>query len=222
MAVLTRLEERLEEADHALASLGHFGAALSRATAFGAQRQELMRRLRLWLRAAHELSYHARPLQPQQPSVSRLPPPTPLDVRVFEVPRHQLWRHRQLVASLLGSIESLLDALAVRVPAAAALVRRFEVWEALPPNVTQSHEYDLRVPDAEQSRRELHEHDMQDSQFESRLRAHARTLPPLHAAASGSPDGTDMARVAAKSGIVDVCLAAVASGLGALGRLFQH
>ena len=222
--LLTQLEERLEEADDAIRDLGRFGAAFSRATVLGAQRQELMRRLRLWLRAAEELTRHVRPLQ-QQPPVPRLPAPAPLDTRVFDVPRHQLWRQPQLATSLLGSIEALLETLAVRVPAAAALVRRFEAWEALSPHVTQPHEEDLRMPDEEQSRWQLFEHEQRERRFERSLPARARTLPPARQLASGSPDGTGMASTAVayvESGIVEMCLAAIASGWNALGRVFQH
>ena len=220
--LLTRLEERLEEADDALSDLTSLGAALSRATA---QCRELERRLRLWRRAAEELARHVRPLQ-QQPPLPRLPAPAPLDMRVFEVPRHQLWRQPQLAASLLGSIESLLDALAVRVPAAAALVRRFEAWEALTPRVTQSHEYDIRVPDDEQSREQLFEREQQQLQFERHLRPSLRELPPRRTLASGSPDWTGMASSAAivpvESGIVEICLAAIVSAWDTLGRVFQR
>ena len=119
----------------------------------------------------------------------------------------------------------MLDCMTQHVPAAAALVRRFEAWEALTPRVTQSHEEDIRVPDEEQSRWQLFEHEQRERRFERSLPARARTLPPARQLASGSPDGTGMASTAVayvESGIVEMCLAAIASGWNALGRVFQH
>ena len=202
------------EADEVLSSLGHFGAAFSRATELGAQRRDLMRRLRLWLRAVQELTHHCR-IGQQGP---RLPPLAPLDTRVFDVPRHQLWRHSQLAASLLASIESLLDTLARHVPAAADLVRRFEAWESLPRTETERTEHDILVPDEEQSRRELLENARQNRVWEQQLRPSLRELPPLRAVASSSPDGTGMVHV----GIVDLCVATIAAGWEALGKLVQR
>ena len=123
-------------------------------------------------------------------------------------------RHQQLANSLLSSVNSLLDAFAVHVPAAAALVRRFEAWESLPQDVTQPAEHDILVPDAEQGRYELHDHEQQQRQWERQLRPHLRELPPLRAAASMSPDGTSMVHV----GILDV----IVSSWDALIGLFRR
>ena len=110
--------------------------------------------------------------------------------------------------SLLGSIESLLDALAVRVPAAAALVRRFEAWEALTPRVTQSHEHDLRVPDDEQGRWQLFEREQQQRQFERHLRSSLRELPPRRQLGRRVPAASSPARDVARSALNAVCSAA--------------
>ena len=108
-----------------------------------------------------------------------LPTPPPLDTRVLDVPRHQLWRHQQLANSLLSSVNSLLDAFAVHVPAAAALVRRFEAWESLPQDVTQPAEHDILVPDAEQGRYELHDLTMSSSSVNGSA-SFARTCESCH------------------------------------------
>ena len=211
---LTRLEERLEEADEVLSNLGHFGVAFSRATELVAQRRELMRRLRLWLRAVQELTHHCR-IGQQGP---RLPPLAPLDTRVFNVPRHQLWRHQQLATSLLSSIEALLDTLARHVPAAGDLVRRFEAWESLPRAETQPMERDILVPEDAQDREEVHLRRQEDRVWERQLRPSLRELSPLRNVASSSPDGTGMVHV----GIVDLCVATIAAGWEALGKLVQR
>jgi len=55
---------------------------------------------------------------------------------------------------MLGSIEFTLDAATRRAPAAADLVRRFQLWDSLPPIVRQPFDRDIYVRTPAQLERE--------------------------------------------------------------------
>ena len=132
---LLYLEERLDDALWAWEELRECGISGFHADSV----QSLHRRLTLWVRAVRELLHHHAPLGQLE-----LPPLPPLDTRALDVLRdrrgvQQLWRHRELYESMLGSVDSLLDALERRSPVAADLVSRFWAWQQLPPFVAAPH-----------------------------------------------------------------------------------
>ena len=145
---LEHLRERIDAAGSALSDELALTPSLYRA--FDGRARVLLSRLQLWARALGELAHHDQPACPSR----RVPPLEPIDTRVLELPRHQIWRHRELLDSMLGSIEFTLDAAARRAPAAADLVRRFQLWASLPPAITQPFDRDMSVRTPAQLERE--------------------------------------------------------------------
>ena len=129
--------------------LSRYPGLVGPVSALGQLRIGLLQRIDYWLRAIAELSCRYGPAQYSP----RVPPLALLDERVMDVPVRQLWRCEGLAGDFFASIETMLEAIARRLPAAADLVRRFSAFDGLPRTVTDPITRDRISSETEQLRR---------------------------------------------------------------------
>ena len=218
---LLMFEDRLDDAQWTLEELSRLRPG------YDPQALTLHTQLRLWLRAVHELMQHASYSASHRVCTLSI---APLDTRALSIPRHAMWRHVELVDSMLSSIEAMLDTMAHCMPTAASLVSRFEAWESLPQHVARETDRDLIMPPTEQLREARSDQAMQDRRLHQQLvtgyRRHGTMgaappedrVMPTRALAAGSPDGTGMTY--AHVSLVEACMTTIATGWDSVLRLF--